>query len=348
VLISTVRSGEVAAEPSPFKIGVLSGLTGIAAKYGHYQDNGARLAQEEFNAAGIPVELLFEDSQTNGGKAVTGFNKLIDLDHVDAVFSTDFGFAIAPVVPLAARRGKLLVSCGLPNDVYCKQGRGYFFSVSSQFKSIQAAFDRFFSQRPEIKRAALFAFDDPEWGHSYQRVWNELAKKYGVTITDEFLTSEPVPEYRSLLARALAKRPDVLLLAHEPITFAKAVTNSGFKGTILAANNFLEVLHSKEDLGNLVERVVIAAPPISAEFARSYEARFNEPPILEAYSGYEGIRVIVKALKADRAHPEKAMTSIKYTGVAGGLIDFTTSSCAGNFSEYTLARIEGGRVVRLP
>lgn len=63
----------IAAEPT-MKIGILSGLTGMASKWNHYQNNGARLARDEFAAAGVPVELVFEDSQTLGSKALSGFN----------------------------------------------------------------------------------------------------------------------------------------------------------------------------------------------------------------------------------------------------------------------------------
>lgn len=329
---------------SPLKIGVLSGLTGMASKWNHYQNNGARLAQEEFAAAGVSVELVFEDSQTIGSKALSGFNKLVDVDKVDAVFGTDFGFALAPVIPVAQRKRKLFVANSLPLDTYCKQSTGFFFSVCSQFVYLPQTFERFFVKHPEIKRAAMFVFDDPEWGHSYQTIWTALAQKYGVEITDTFVLSEPTPEFRTLLAKALTHKPDLLLLAHEPLTFSKAVAGSGFKGPILSANNYLEVLDKNEDVGDIINRVVIADPIISAEFAKAYEARFHEPPILEAYSGYEGVRLIVKALQVNRDHPERAVPQIKYKGV-GGEIDFTTPSCAGNMTEWGLFKIQNRRLV---
>lgn len=326
------------AEP-PIKIGVITGLSGLATKWDHYQNNGIRLAQEELNALGNPVEIVFEDSQTTGSKAVTAFNKLVDIDKVDAVFADDFGFAVAPVIPIAQRRKKLFVANSLSQDEYCNQSKGYFFSLASQFMYLPEAYDQFFAKHPEIKRAAIFAFDDPEWGHSYQRIWTDLAKKHGVTITDSFVLFEATPDFRTILAKALKKRPDLIFLAHEPIPFSKAVAGAGFTGPILAANNYLEVLDGNENVGDVIKQVVIADPVVSPEFKKAYEARFKEPAILEAYTGYEGIKVIARALKENRSHPEVAIRGLKYEGV-GGLIDFTTPSCAGNFTKWGLFKIE--------
>jgi branched-chain amino acid transport system substrate-binding protein len=333
------------ADP-PIKIGVISGLSGLATKWNHYQNNGVRLAQEELNASGTRVEIVFEDSQTTGSKAVTAFNKLVDIDKVDAVFADDFGFAVAPVIPVAQRKKKLFVANSLSQDEYCKQSKGYFFSLASQLVYLPDTYEQFFLKHPEIKRAAMFVFDDPEWGHTYQRIWSELAKKHGITITDSFVLLDATPDFRTMLAKALAKKPDLLLLAHEPITFSKAAAGAGFTGPILAANNYLEVLDGNEKVGDIIKRVVIADPMVSPDFRKAYETRFKEPAILEAYTGYEGIKLIARALKENRAHPEVALRGMKYEGV-GGEIDFTTPSCAGNFTRWGLFSIVNRGVVPL-
>jgi ABC-type branched-subunit amino acid transport system substrate-binding protein len=324
----------------------VSGLTGIAAKWNHFQNNGIRLAQEEYNSAGTPVEVIFEDSQSVGAKSISAFNKLIELDRVDGVIGADFGFAVAPLIPLANRRAKLLVTLSLPQDTYCEKSKGYFFSLASQFKLSRPTFEAYFAKHPEIKRAAMFIFDDPEWGASYQAIWSEVAAKAGVTIVDTFLSNEPNPDFRSIVVRSLAKKPDLLMLAHEPITFSKAVAASGYRGPILSANNYLEVLAGHEDVGEISRHVTIADPIVRDDFANAYRARFHEPPLLEAYSGYEAVRVVVKALLADRDHPHTALRALRYQGVAGE-IDFTGPSCAGNHTRWGLFQIENGSLLRI-
>ena len=52
------------AETTTLKIGVLSGLSGAAARWNRYQNMGITLAQEELRAEGFEINLIFEDSQT--------------------------------------------------------------------------------------------------------------------------------------------------------------------------------------------------------------------------------------------------------------------------------------------
>jgi ABC-type branched-subunit amino acid transport system substrate-binding protein len=325
-------------------IGVISGMTGLAAKWDHFQNQGITLAQEELEQSGTKIKLIFEDSQTQGTKAVAAFNKLIDYDHVDAVIADDFGYVIAPLLPLAAQRKKLLLATSLPQKSYCGAAPGYFFSIASQYQYAEPAFERFFQAHSEIKRAALFIFDDPEWGQTYHDLWLRLAARHGVEIVETFETAEPAPNFNSVLARVLLKKPDVLLLAHEPILFSRAVLASSYQGPILSANNFLEVLAAKENLGRVANQVYLADPEIDATFAQRFEARFKESPILEAYSGYEALRTLAKAFAADRAHPEKGMRTIKYAGIAG-TIDFSGESCSGNYARWGLFTPRGSRLV---
>lgn len=334
-----------AAEP-PLRLGVITSLTGMASSFDHFQNNGMRLAQEELKAQGTEVELIFEDSASLGNKAIAAFNKLITFDKADAIISDDFGFAVAPLIPLADRSKKLLIASSLPQERFCKGSKGYFFSVGTQFSSSAPAFDAFFNAHPEVKRAAAFVYDDPEWGETYMGIWRELAAKHGVQITDEFLNLEATPSFLSMVSRALAKKPELILLAHEPITFSKAVSQLGYKGPILAANNFLEALYAGQSADEILKQVFVVEAVVNDSFRKSYEARFNEPPILEAYTGYELVRVAVKALSISRSDPAAAMPTISYQGVSGP-IDFTNGACSGNRAQWGLFRFEGRSLVQV-
>ena len=155
------------AEEIKLRVGVISGLTGAAAPWGAFQNKGMILAQEELKSEGVSIELIFEDSQTSGPKAITAYNKLIQLDKVDAVIADDFGLVVAPLLPLVERRTSPLVATSLPQQRYCDVAPKQFFSMSSQIIYSRAAYDRFFELHPEIKRIGVVAFDDPEWGNAY-------------------------------------------------------------------------------------------------------------------------------------------------------------------------------------
>jgi len=194
------------AEAPPIKIGVISGLGGIAAKWDRYQNMGITLAQEELAQRGQEISIILEDSQTLGTKAVSAFNKLIDFDHVDGILADDFGFAIAPLLPLVGQRKIFFVTTSLPHDRYCSQAVGYFYSITSQFALTRDAFSRFFELNSNVKKIGLVVFDDKEWGNTYRTIWKDIAKERGVEIVDEFLSNEAVPDFKSPVAKMLSKK----------------------------------------------------------------------------------------------------------------------------------------------
>jgi branched-chain amino acid transport system substrate-binding protein len=97
----------------PLRIGLISGLTGPAAHRNKFQNMGMELAVEQLADKGFPVQLVFEDSQTQGVRAIAAYNKLVGLSKVEALISDDFGLVTAPLLPIARRQKTLLVSTAL-------------------------------------------------------------------------------------------------------------------------------------------------------------------------------------------------------------------------------------------
>lgn len=337
-------AGIAAAEPLQARIGVLSGISGVAAKWGKYQNLGIRLAAEELNAGGERIEVVFEDSATNSGKAISAYNKLLSVDKVDAVLADDFGFAIEPLIDLAARNKKLFVAVSLGAPRYCEAGQGYFFSSTSQFSRTEGAYRKFFERHPEVRRIALVVFDDPEWGQPYLGIWRKVAAEKSIEIVDEFVTSEFSPDFKIALMRAVQKKAQAVFLAHEPVSFLKAVRGAGFEGKLVSANNVLEVAADPGPHPEL-EGVYLVDPLIAGDFVERFRRRFNEEPILEAYAGYEALRSIAAALRANRREPQLGFRTVRYQGV-GGLMDFT-SQCYGNFSDWGLFVFRQGKAVEV-
>jgi len=325
------------------RLGVLSGLTGAAAKWSRFQNMGMELAVEEAAAEGVVIELVFEDSQTQGARAISAYNKLVALSKVDALLADDFGLATAPIIPLARRQRKMLMSTGLPRQEFCDAGGGYFASVGSKIEDTKPAFERFFDLHPEVKRIGLVVFDDPDWGNAYREVWQELAKRRGIEIVETFLNNEWTPDFKSLMAKMITKKPDAILVAHEPESFLKAVRQSNFRGQVLIANCVLEMVADSEAPRAELDGVYTVDPVISSEFREAFRKRFNRAPILEAYAGYEAVRSVVKAAAVNRQGLSRGLRAVSYTGVAGR-IDFTGTSCLGNNASWGLYQFNQGNL----
>lgn len=328
------------AEPPTLNLGVISGLSGAAAKWNRYQNMGLELAKEEFSSDKLVINLNYEDSETNTQKAISAFNKLVKVDHVDAVIADDFGFVITPILPLAEKEKVLLVTTSMSDEKYCTKFNKYFYSISSQLSKTKSAFEKFFKTKKNVKSIATYTFDDPEWGSNYKRIWEELAEQYHVKIVDQYVSADLYPDYKSALAKTVIRKPDAIFFAHEPLSFLKTINQLKYKGILVAANNVYETLVDTTEFTPIVEGTYLVDPKISDDFVSRFKKRYNLYPILEAYSGYEALRSIVEAYKISSDLSE-SFNKVKYQG-SGGMIDFSGSHCLGNQSDWDLFQVKNG------
>ncbi len=95
----------------PIKLGLIDPLTGVYAAFARDEVNGATYAVGEINKAGgilgRQVQLLVEDSANDVGTGVQKARKLIDRDHVNAIFA-DVNSAIAYAVAGVTSEKKVL------------------------------------------------------------------------------------------------------------------------------------------------------------------------------------------------------------------------------------------------
>ncbi len=330
-----------AAETNKLKIGVISGLTGAAAKWSRFQNMGMELAKEELSRDGLDIELIFEDSSTSVPKALSAFYKLTDINKVDALVANDYSFVIAPLLPLAEKKGGVLIANSLSQEQHCRAAPSSFFSISTQIPLSRGAFERFFDLNPEVKRIATITFDDPEWGGVYRKIWETIANERGISIVDTFVSSDWQPDFKSILNRMISKNPDAILFAQEPEGIIKAAGQLQFKGKLLAVNNVLEMVAEHDAMRPELEGVFVVDPAIDVQFKEKFFTRFKKLPILEAYSGYEAVRSVVKASKENRNDLPAGMRKVRYEGAAG-LVDFTAGSCIGNRGKWDLFRFDNG------
>ena len=326
------------AAPS-IKIGVLSGLSGPAAKRSGFQNLGITLAMEELKASGVDLSVIFEDSATNGSKALSAFQKLYTRDGVSAVIANDFGFAISPLIPIAKRQKRFLVTTNRPQASECEGPSEYFYSLAADHQLSGAALKSFLNQHPEIKKIAIFVFDDPSWGRVYKDVWSSLARDRGIEIVYSFQSDNFLPDFRSPLTQALSRNPDALLFAHEPVSFLRTAKQLGFKGAIVAANNVFEILADEGAPTKDLEGVYIIDPVVDEVFRKKFFDRFKRPPILEAYSGYDALYATVKALIAGNGNAERGVREFKFTG-SGGTVSFSSHSCSLSNVDWSITKFD--------
>ncbi len=126
LLIFIIACTSTAEEP--IKFGAVLPLSGSNAFYGTYSKVGMELAVEDINANGgingRLVKIIFEDSAGDKAKATTAAQKLVQVDNVDALFTTTTSMAGA-IAPIAEENKIPFIYASTANSI--AEGKTYVF-----------------------------------------------------------------------------------------------------------------------------------------------------------------------------------------------------------------------------
>jgi branched-chain amino acid transport system substrate-binding protein len=143
------------------RVGALLALTGSGANYGKSLQQGIELAKEQINSdggiRGVPLQIIYEDSQGDAKTGVSAFNKLVSVDHVPVVLGSISSVVLA-VAPIADQRQVVLINSSAISPKICDQATNFLFSVmvsgTEEAKFMASAFAR---QHPATPIAILYS-----------------------------------------------------------------------------------------------------------------------------------------------------------------------------------------------
>jgi branched-chain amino acid transport system substrate-binding protein len=234
-----VTSAAVAQTGEPIKIGYSMALTGGLAPNGKSALLAQKIWAEDTNAKGgllgRPVKLVYYDDQSNPATVPGIYTKLLDVDKVDLIIGAYATNMLAPAMPVAMQRKKVLIGL-LGNAVNSAFNYPNYFSMIPTGPDPKSAltkgfFDVAVRQDPKPKTVAIVAAD-AEFGLQASEGARENAKAAGLTVVYDrrypSATTDLVP-----VVRAIAEtNPDLVIVCSYPpdsVGMVRAVNETGFK-----------------------------------------------------------------------------------------------------------------------
>ncbi|HVX55243.1 ABC transporter substrate-binding protein [Nocardioides sp.] len=230
-------SGDAAGGGSkaPYKIGVLTALTGDYSALGVPEKNAIDAYFKRVNAAGgiggHPVKLVELDSQSATGTAVNQFRKLVTQDHVVAVLGpSSSGEGIGLQSFSLSMKTPTIVLASANQIVQPADKAKYIFM---QYTPTQQSLDAqlaFAKSKGWTKVAYLGANNG--YGQGPIEWLKDDAKKYGITLTGTEMFDPTATDVSAQLGKLGAGNPDaVLVWAVNPANaiVAKSAASIGFK-----------------------------------------------------------------------------------------------------------------------
>lgn len=322
------KEGMTGRASTSYRIGVLIPETGNLAFIGKPMRNALLLADEEFRkmqaGAGPDLQLVFANSQGNPRDAVTQFNRLADVEKINALITTLSG-VIGAVNPLARDRDVLFV--GLTPDPS-------FLSANSNGLRVLFSFDKEGNQIADIakqrdwKKLLILHSTDAATTYEVSKVLVPRLNAYGSSTTvDTFTVGQR--DFQTLCAKHANSPWDAVIYHGFGSEIPFLAEACGIHETIRRAPKIgpLSTLDIKPELRKSVVGLQFFAPAFMAKgggdyesFAKRYAERFPGQTFtysaVYAYDAYQLIANTVASggpataaeIKAKLAKPTKALT----------------------------------------
>ena len=308
---ATVAAGSALAQSDTVKIGVILPMTGQQASTGKQIDAAIKLwlAQNGNKVAGKKVEVIVKD---DAGVADTSRRLAQELVVNDKVVALA-GFGLTPIAlataPIATQsKTPMVVMAAATSSI--TEASPYIVRTSFTLPQAAVAMGEWAPKNGIKKVVTLVADYGP--GNDAEKYFADRMQLNGAQVLEKLRTPLRAPDFAPVLQKARDAKPDaifVFLPSGQGAQFMKQFAERGLDkaGIKLIATGDVTDDDQLADMGDVALGVVnahhySAAHPgaVNKKFVTEFQALNKFRPNFMAVGGYDGMRVIVEALKATK------------------------------------------------
>jgi branched-chain amino acid transport system substrate-binding protein len=299
------------AEAKPFKIAFILPMTGQSASTGRQIEAAAKLyvAQNGSTVAGRKVELIIKDDAGVADSTRRIAQELVVNDKVDVLA----GFGLTPLAaaaaPIATQSKTPMVITAAATSSLTEQSP---YIVRTSFTLPQATIGiAEWAPKNKIKKVVTMVADYAP-GIDAERTFKDRFQLNGGTIAAELRSPLRAPDFAPFLQRARDANPDaifVFLPSGQGAAFMKQFAERGLDkaGIRLIGTGDVTDDDQLNDMGDIALGVVTShhysaahPSPSNKKFVEAFQAANKFRPNFMAVAGYDGMRVIYKAIEATK------------------------------------------------
>jgi branched-chain amino acid transport system substrate-binding protein len=340
------------------KIGHVAPLTGGIAHLGKDNENGARLAVEEANAAGVKLDgkdvkftLVAEDDQADPKVGTTVAQKLVDAKVAGVVGHLNSGTSI-PASPIYNQAGIPVISGSATNPKLTEQGFKNQFRVVGRDDQQGPAIASYIATERKPKVVAVID-DATAYGEGIANEVEKTLKAAKIQVLPREKGTDKTNDWKAILTKLKGRNPDAVFYGGMDATggpLLKQGKELGMKAVFSfgdgACTDKMKELAGEAAEGLLCSQAGIPPMAASKKFIDAYKAKFNQDPILYAPFTYDATNLLIEAMKkANSADPKKylpELQKISFTG-ATGPISFDDKGDRKD-AEITIFTMKGGKI----
>jgi branched-chain amino acid transport system substrate-binding protein len=302
------------AAQETLKIGAPQPMTGPDAPFGSKFKKAYDMALAEINAAGgvngKKLEVVIEDHQAKNPLAATVTEKLINQYKVLVLTG---GRASGQAVEIASVSQRLKTPYVVDHpsaDIITSKGFEWVFRNNPTGSIYPQGFNKFISEVPEaMPKSASVVYDNTVFGKTIANSAMVFLKSKGVPIVNDEAYSVNTLDFKPLMTKIKAKKPDFLLMVAVSTTDAILLTRQakeigvaprafvGFGGGFGVADIATELRQLSENLFSSAAWSGNPNDPETKNFYKKFYDKYGFHPKEHEVEGYAIIYIIADALK---------------------------------------------------
>ncbi|MEA1929581.1 MAG: ABC transporter substrate-binding protein [Patescibacteria group bacterium] len=339
------------AETGPIKIGLSAPLTGEGTSFGDGMRAGAQLAVSEINEAGgvdgRMVEVIYEDDTCTARGGSTVFNKLVNVDRVDAIAGPLCSAVGAAGLPIAQEAGVPTIEFG---SAPALPAIGDYIFRTYPSDSFQGKFTAEYLTDELSKKKAAVLYVKNDWGQGLSDVFEASFTELGGEVVYNEGVAPETKDLKSFIAKIKLAEPDVIYLPAYPniaIIGLRQMAEAGIDVPIWSGDAFDtdEIVKSGVADGAVYVRALTASPD---DFKQRIKDETGIDSNLPTPLTYDAIHILAKVfgeVGTDKEAVRDALASLSYRdAVSLPLIEFDELGDLTT-AEFEIMTIQNGEAV---
>ncbi|SNY68630.1 ABC transporter substrate-binding protein [Paractinoplanes atraurantiacus] len=344
-------------DSGPIKIAVVDAQSGQLSSLGAWELKGARLAVDEWNAAGgvngRQIQLDVFDDQ---GDPTIGTNlaRKIDSEGYIAMIGTAESAVTIAMSPLLKQAEIPNITSGQsPGLVATKSD--FLFLNGPTSTTYDETLAKHIVDQQGIKSIAMITNNGGYGKGEHDAFLKALTSRNVTPVADQVVTADQ-KDFSAVLTSIRQKNPKVIFLGAEEVESGLIVKQardlgitSAFAGAAPQGTPvFLDTAGAKNAEGTIVSSPYLSndIDEASKKFAAAYKAKFNEEAELHGAKAYDGTQILLTALKTSNVATGKPLAdAIRATKHDGLLGDFAFDETGVGIFSTSIGIIKGGKLV---
>jgi len=356
VMITSLLSGcKSTATANELRLGLVSPLTGSGAASGLIQENAAKMAVDEINAAGgiggkIKIKLISEDDEGVPAKSVTVTQKLVSQDRIQVMIGALNSSCTLADMEITSKDKIPQIAPSSTAASITQQSNKYIFRNAASDVTHVATMFKYITDNNYKKVAILHESSD--FGAGGAKLIEAKAKELGVEISNNEVYNTGEKDFSVQLTKIKTAAPDIILIYgyySEVALICKQVKQYDIQIPLLGTGyNSPKLI---ELGGDAVNGIMFTTPFTAANpdtkiqaFIEKYVKLYNQTPDQNAAQVYDAVYIVAKAVETAGLDSQKICNAIAATKDFPGMSGITNFDANGEvIKDISLVQIVNGK-----